>query len=137
LCSCPRPTERISRATPDGALAASSKPRGKGLADDALARTGTEQLIAAGIGLQHAIAERIDDQHCVADHVEEAPVARLDLAQAPVILLQGLLRVDCSCCRRFAVGRTASRRDATRWTLVQGILAPLQFLVFLVSLGWS
>jgi 3-vinyl bacteriochlorophyllide hydratase len=28
-----------------------------------------------------------------------------------------------------------ARRDATRWTLVQGILAPLQFAVFLVSLG--
>lgn len=28
-----------------------------------------------------------------------------------------------------------ARRDATRWTLVQGILAPLQFLVFLVSLS--
>jgi 3-vinyl bacteriochlorophyllide hydratase len=27
------------------------------------------------------------------------------------------------------------RRDATPWTLVQGVLAPLQFLVFLVSLG--
>lgn len=27
------------------------------------------------------------------------------------------------------------KRDNTRWTLVQGILAPLQFLVFLVSLG--
>ena len=26
------------------------------------------------------------------------------------------------------------RRDASRWTIVQGILAPLQFLVFLVSL---
>jgi 3-vinyl bacteriochlorophyllide hydratase len=26
------------------------------------------------------------------------------------------------------------RRDASRWTLVQGLLAPLQFLVFLVSL---
>jgi 3-vinyl bacteriochlorophyllide hydratase len=26
------------------------------------------------------------------------------------------------------------RRDASKWTLVQGILAPLQFLVFLVSL---
>ena len=25
------------------------------------------------------------------------------------------------------------RRDATRWTMVQGILAPIQFLVFLVS----
>lgn len=28
-----------------------------------------------------------------------------------------------------------ARRDATRWTLVQGLLAPLQFLVFLLSLG--
>lgn len=28
-----------------------------------------------------------------------------------------------------------ARRDATRWTLVQGVLAPLQFLVFAVSLA--
>lgn len=28
-----------------------------------------------------------------------------------------------------------ARRDASRWTLVQGILAPAQFLVFLVSLA--
>ena len=28
-----------------------------------------------------------------------------------------------------------SRRDATVWTLVQGILAPVQSLVFLISLG--
>lgn len=27
------------------------------------------------------------------------------------------------------------RRDASKWTLVQGLLAPLQFLVFLISLG--
>jgi 3-vinyl bacteriochlorophyllide hydratase len=27
------------------------------------------------------------------------------------------------------------RRDASRWTLVQGVLAPVQFLVFLISLG--
>jgi len=27
------------------------------------------------------------------------------------------------------------RRDASRWTFVQGVLAPLQFLVFLASLG--
>ncbi len=27
------------------------------------------------------------------------------------------------------------RRDATRWTLVQGILAPVQFAIFLTSLG--
>jgi 3-vinyl bacteriochlorophyllide hydratase len=29
-----------------------------------------------------------------------------------------------------------ARRDATIWTPVQGVLAPLQFLVFLVSLGF-
>lgn len=28
-----------------------------------------------------------------------------------------------------------ARRDASKWTVVQGILAPLQFAVFLVSLG--
>ena len=28
-----------------------------------------------------------------------------------------------------------ARRDATRWTLVQGILAPIQFLIFLASLA--
>ena len=28
-----------------------------------------------------------------------------------------------------------ARRDASAWTVVQGVLAPLQFLVFLVSLG--
>jgi 3-vinyl bacteriochlorophyllide hydratase len=28
-----------------------------------------------------------------------------------------------------------ARRDSSKWTLVQGILAPVQFLVFLVSLG--
>jgi 3-vinyl bacteriochlorophyllide hydratase len=29
-----------------------------------------------------------------------------------------------------------ARRDATVWTPVQGVLAPLQFAVFLISLGW-
>ena len=28
-----------------------------------------------------------------------------------------------------------ARRDATRWTTVQGVLAPVQFLVFLISLA--
>lgn len=28
-----------------------------------------------------------------------------------------------------------ARRDASKWTLVQGILAPVQFIVFLASLG--
>jgi 3-vinyl bacteriochlorophyllide hydratase len=49
--------------------------------------------------------------------------------------------IPCSIRHNSARHRTTytpeerARRDATRWTLVQGILAPLQFLVFLVSLG--
>ena len=37
--------------------------------------------------------------------------------------------------RRLYTPEQRVRRDATVWTLVQGILAPLQFVVFLVSLG--
>ncbi len=37
--------------------------------------------------------------------------------------------------RRLYSEAERQRRDATRWTLVQGVLAPLQFLVFLVSLA--
>lgn len=36
---------------------------------------------------------------------------------------------------RIYTSEERSRRDTTRWTLVQGILAPLQFIVFLVSLA--
>lgn len=36
---------------------------------------------------------------------------------------------------RLYTAEERARRDATRWTLVQGVLAPLQFLVFIVSLG--
>jgi 3-vinyl bacteriochlorophyllide hydratase len=36
--------------------------------------------------------------------------------------------------RRLYTAEERRRRDASKWTLVQGILAPLQFLVFLVSL---
>ena len=35
---------------------------------------------------------------------------------------------------RLYTAEERARRDATRWTLVQGILAPAQFLVFAVSL---
>jgi 3-vinyl bacteriochlorophyllide hydratase len=37
--------------------------------------------------------------------------------------------------RRLYSDAERVRRDTTKWTLVQGILAPLQFLVFLVSLS--
>ncbi len=36
--------------------------------------------------------------------------------------------------RKLYTDEERARRDATVWTLVQGVLAPLQFLVFLVSL---
>lgn len=37
--------------------------------------------------------------------------------------------------RRLYSDSERARRDATKWTLVQGLLAPFQFLVFLISLG--
>ena len=37
--------------------------------------------------------------------------------------------------RPLYTGAERRRRDASPWTLVQGVLAPLQFLVFLVSLA--
>lgn len=36
--------------------------------------------------------------------------------------------------RRLYSDAERARRDATRWTLVQGLLAPFQFVVFLISL---
>ena len=37
--------------------------------------------------------------------------------------------------RRLYSPEERRRRDATRWTLVQGVLAPAQFVVFLISLA--
>ena len=37
--------------------------------------------------------------------------------------------------KRLYTPEERARRDASRWTLVQGVLAPLQFLAFAVSLG--
>lgn len=37
--------------------------------------------------------------------------------------------------RRLYTAAERRRRDASRWTLVQGVLAPFQFLVFIVSAG--
>ena len=36
--------------------------------------------------------------------------------------------------RRLYTPEERARRDATVWTTVQGVLAPLQFLAFLISL---
>ena len=36
---------------------------------------------------------------------------------------------------RIYTSEERARRDATRWTIVQGVLAPLQFIVFIVSLS--
>jgi 3-vinyl bacteriochlorophyllide hydratase len=37
--------------------------------------------------------------------------------------------------RALYTAEERARRDASVWTLVQGVLAPVQFLIFLVSLG--
>jgi 3-vinyl bacteriochlorophyllide hydratase len=37
--------------------------------------------------------------------------------------------------RSLYTAEERQRRDASRWTMVQGVLAPIQFTVFLISLG--
>ncbi|WP_075217390.1 2-vinyl bacteriochlorophyllide hydratase [Mongoliimonas terrestris] len=44
-------------------------------------------------------------------------------------------RIDSTKGRALYSATERRRRDASRWTLVQGVLAPLQFAVFLVSAG--
>lgn len=44
-------------------------------------------------------------------------------------------RVDAAGVRPIYTAEERRRRDSTPWTLVQGVLAPVQFLVFLVSLA--
>jgi 3-vinyl bacteriochlorophyllide hydratase len=51
-------------------------------------------------------------------HVEQAELLRRSKPNAPLYTLQ-----------------QRARRDQSGWTLVQGILAPVQFLIFLVSLA--
>lgn len=38
-----------------------------------------------------------------------------------------------NCTKPLYTAEQRMRRDASRWTLVQGVLAPIQFLVFLIS----
>jgi 3-vinyl bacteriochlorophyllide hydratase len=56
-------------------------------------------------------------------HVGELPHTQWSLMQRPVTA------------RPLYTPEQRRRRDATPWTRVQGVLAPVQFLVFLVSLG--
>jgi 3-vinyl bacteriochlorophyllide hydratase len=58
----------------------------------------------------------------------------------PGLVEPAIARVSLTGAAHNAAGRVYTpeqrlRRDATPWTLVQGILAPVQFLVFLVSLA--
>ena len=50
------------------------------------------------------------------------------MADAPIS------QVDSQAAGRLYTAEQRRRRDASPWTLVQGLLAPIQFLVFLVSL---
>ena len=50
------------------------------------------------------------------------------MADAPIS------QVDSQAAGRLYTAEQRRRRDASPWTLVQGLLAPIQFLVFLASL---
>ncbi|WP_080900901.1 2-vinyl bacteriochlorophyllide hydratase [Rhodopseudomonas palustris] len=64
-----------------------------------------------------------------ASHAADAKAAAVSASAAPQIPAGPQL------VRALYTPEERARRDATKWTLVQGILAPVQFLVFLISLG--
>ena len=81
----------------------------KDLADQAFFAP-MEQLVSAGINLQDAQTHGVENQHALSQHIEEAAVAGLYLPQAPVILLQRLLRVH----QLLAQVRRGSQVDTDR-----------------------
>ena len=55
-------------------------------------------------------------------------------AQLPGATINGVLSPRTPPIRPLYTPEERQRRDQSRWTLVQGILAPIQFAVFLISL---
>ncbi len=56
----------------------------------------------------------------------------MSIASAKITARQPLDRLPG---KRLYTDAERARRDATKWTLVQGVLAPVQFIVFLISLA--
>jgi 3-vinyl bacteriochlorophyllide hydratase len=74
-----------------------------------------------------ALADDRSDRHCnLSPELDTHPaIGELERPQKPIKKASKPLYTP----------QQRERRDASKWTLVQAILAPIQFLVFLVSLG--
>ena len=73
----------------------------------------------------------------MASTLGERPVSgqpRLALSIEPIVRCEPIVRRS-SAGSALYTPEQRRRRDSSRWTVVQGVLAPLQFLVFLVSLA--
>ncbi|QGN54591.1 2-vinyl bacteriochlorophyllide hydratase [Novosphingobium sp. Gsoil 351] len=57
------------------------------------------------------------------------------VGEASVFAVEGPVRAGRRAMRPLYTSEERERRDASPWTLVQGILAPVQFAIFLISLA--
>src|SRR4051794_40594875 len=80
-----------------------------------------------------------DDDHAVARPAQDRSDLSPSVSQRshPPHLSQSSLpsAIEPPSTRALYTRDERARRDASRWTLVQGVLAPLQFLIFAISLG--
>ena len=67
--------------------------------------------------------------------VVERLIQSVDVCPWPTLAARSAHHWDEVSPRPLYTAEERRRRDASRWTLVQGILAPVQFLIFMVSLG--
>lgn len=102
-------------------------------ADRDLVRHGCQQPMASRYPrpLSHHRSQPLSNilysEACEVDAASANGNSNANLAEVPVRMIpQGL--------KALYTAEERRRRDATPWTLVQGVLAPVQFLVFLISL---
>ena len=82
--------------------------------------------------ISHHRAARLSNNLYISDDKSVAAHANVSASRIPSELAD---RKTPQVLRSLYTAEERRRRDATRWTLVQGILAPVQFVVFLVSLA--
>ena len=101
--------------------------------DSDFPRYGDETPVAARfpLSVSHHYDERLSNNlYSLSDESVAAPANGISAAARKTFQV----RSSAQPLKALYTPEQRKRRDATRWTLVQGILAPVQFVVFLISL---
>ena len=95
---------------PGAVAAADLEDAGEGCPGDGR-RVAADQPPRGGVDLDEAVGRGIDDQHRLGRQVEQQAVARLGLAQAEIVALHRLLRLEQPLLHRRGRAQVAAERD--------------------------